>query len=323
VSHHVTGDEGLEGEESVETVGVIGVGAMGSAFVERFRAAGLRTLVYDVSPVAMERAAALGAEPCPSPAAVGKAADVVDVMVRTDRQMLDCTLGEGGVLQGLTAGKVLLLHSTVHPRTTRTVAAAAQSRGIEVADACIGGIPEVVRAGEADILLGAEPALEARIRPHLLRLGKAVYHMGPVGCGNVAKLMKNLVVVPQSLIIGEALRIGEASGIPYQRGLAMLKQMPSAFERPDEAFDPRDPRSAQGGQRNLFEQVLPPVSALADEYELDVRLLRLLAAGCQPRSEAVAEAAPAGLAGMNGHATAVGTGRVRPRRAARGSSGSN
>src|SRR5262249_15674385 len=75
------------GEERVSTVGVVGVGAMGTVMVERFLAVGLRTVVYDVSAPALERAVALGAEPRSSPAHVGQVADVVDVMVRTDDEM--------------------------------------------------------------------------------------------------------------------------------------------------------------------------------------------------------------------------------------------
>jgi 3-hydroxyisobutyrate dehydrogenase-like beta-hydroxyacid dehydrogenase len=267
---------------------------MGSVFVERFRAAGLRTVVYDVSAAAVERAVALGAESCASPEEVGATADVVDVMVRTDQQMLDCVLGDRGILQGLTPGKVLLLHSTVHPRTTRAIAVAASPRGVDVADACIGGIPEVLRAGDADILVGAAPEVLERVRPHLLRLGKEVFHMGPVGCGNVAKLMKNLVGVSERLIIGEALEIGEAAGIPYTQGLALLRHQPLALDRPDETFDPRDAAPAQGGHRNLFEQILPPIHRLADELELDVPLTRLLADGCGalPRAATGAESTP-------------------------------
>src|SRR5262245_11831446 len=110
------------GERQMDTTGVVGVGAMGSVIVERLVEAGRQVAAYDVSAAALERAVALGAQPCASPADVGRAADVVGVMVRTDAQMLDCVLGDDGVLDGLAEGKVLLLHSTIHPSTTRQIA---------------------------------------------------------------------------------------------------------------------------------------------------------------------------------------------------------
>ena len=89
------------------------------------------------------------------------------------------------------------------------------------------------------------------------------------------------IIVSQRLIIGEALAIGQASGIPYERGLAMLRHMPAVLDLPDVTFDPADAGPAQGGHRNLFEQILPPAGRLVDELELDAPLTRLLAAGCE------------------------------------------
>ena len=67
------------------TAAVIGVGAMGSAFVERFHAAGLQTVVYDVAPAAVERAVAAGSRAAASPAEAARLADIVDVMVLNDQ----------------------------------------------------------------------------------------------------------------------------------------------------------------------------------------------------------------------------------------------
>src|SRR5947209_5506065 len=77
-----------EGGESMDVAGVVGLGAMGSVFVERFVAAGVKTLAFDLSQSAMQHAQALGAEPYPSAAELAQGADIVDIMVRTDAQML-------------------------------------------------------------------------------------------------------------------------------------------------------------------------------------------------------------------------------------------
>src|SRR5947209_20470718 len=106
----------------MQTVGVVGAGAMGTVIVERFLAAGLRVGVYDVSAEARQRAAGLGAVVAPSPSALAAQADWMSVMVRTDAQMLDSVLGSEGVLEGQRPSAPLLLHSTIHPRTTREIA---------------------------------------------------------------------------------------------------------------------------------------------------------------------------------------------------------
>jgi 3-hydroxyisobutyrate dehydrogenase-like beta-hydroxyacid dehydrogenase len=264
----------------VVTAGVVGVGAMGAVIVERHRGAGLRVLAYDVSDAAMALAATLGAETCASPAAVGQAADVVGVMVRTGDQMLDAVLGDDGVLAGLSEGKVLLLHSTIHPGVTRQIAAAAQAKGVDVLDACISARPDDFRAGEAACIVGGDPRVVERVRAHLEQLGR-IYYMGPLGAGNVAKIVHNLVVVSQRLILHEALQISEAAGIPYTDELDLLRRMPPALNAPDEALNPQA-WTPVGHAGNLFEQILPPASRLVEELELDVPITRLLASEGNP-----------------------------------------
>jgi 3-hydroxyisobutyrate dehydrogenase-like beta-hydroxyacid dehydrogenase len=204
-------------------VGLIGVGAMGSAFVERFHQAGLDTVVYDVSAAALERAAGSGARPAGSPAEVAERSDIVGVMVLNDEQVLDCVSGAGGVLAAMSPGKILLLHSTIHPNTTKRVAALAAERGVRVADACITGRPPVVRAGRAVCILGADDDLAALVEPHLLHLARVVMHMGPLGAGNAAKIVKNMITASERLVIGEGLRVAEAAGVPYLRLLELLR----------------------------------------------------------------------------------------------------
>src|SRR5262249_1615039 len=132
---------------SMETVGMVGVGAMGSALLERLRLADVSATVYDVAPAALERAGAQGATCAGSAAAVARAATLVDVVVRTDQEVQDAVLGPDGVLAGAAPGTLVLLHSTILPQTTRAVAEAARPRGVEVIDACMVGVPRVVRAG--------------------------------------------------------------------------------------------------------------------------------------------------------------------------------
>src|SRR5437588_568190 len=81
------------------------------------------------------------------------------------------------------------------------VAEAARPRGVEVVDACMVGVPRVVRAGNLSFVVGGPPELFERARPHLLCMGKQALHVGPLGAGNAAKLIKNLVTGAEALVI--------------------------------------------------------------------------------------------------------------------------
>ena len=94
----------------MEKVGMVGVGAMGSALLERLRLAGESVLAYDIAPEALDRARALDASVAESSAAVARASTIVDVVVRSEQDVLDATLGRGGVLEGAAPGTLVLLH---------------------------------------------------------------------------------------------------------------------------------------------------------------------------------------------------------------------
>ena len=270
------------------TAAVIGVGAMGTAFVERFHQAGVETVVYDVSQSAIDRAVALGSRAASSPAEAAKQADVVDVMVLNDEQVIEVVLGANGVLEGLAAGKVLLLHSTIHPRTTLTVAESTAKRGVELADACITGRPPIVRAGNATCILGAPDNLVERITPHLLHLAKQVRHMGPLGAGNASKIVKNMITGSERLVIAEGLRIAEAAGVPYPKILELLRTAwhESVVEHWKDVFDANGASTDPVPSEVLFGKDIPLAEELAVGYGVDVPIVRELAAAGRRLQEA-------------------------------------
>ena len=264
----------------MEAVGLVGVGAMGRALLERLRLAGTMPTAYDVAPAACEAAQALGATVVDSPARVAEASTLVGVVVDDDRQVLDTTLGPNGVLAGARPDTLLLLHSTIHPRTTWTVAEAARARDVAVVDACMAGVPRAVRAGEVDFLVGGEAAAVERARPHLLRLGRQVLHLGPLGAGNVAELVKNLVSGSERLVIHEAISIAQAAGLPYPRALDMLRQVytGSVLERWEEIFDPSGANPRPRISPNIADKDLALAVELAHEHGVDVPIAEQLAA---------------------------------------------
>jgi 3-hydroxyisobutyrate dehydrogenase len=264
----------------METVGMIGVGAMGNALIERLRLAHVEPVVYDVSPEAVDAARALGAEPVASPAVLARASTIIDVVVRSDDDVLDCMLGEQGVLEGALPDSLVLLHGTVLPQTTRRVAEAAEKRDVRVIDACMLGVPDTVRRGEMTFLVGGPDDLVERARPHLLTMGRAVRHMGPLGAGNVAKLVHNLKGGAETLLLYEIARLSEAEGLPYAETLEMLQDTAggSAIARWRTTFDPSglDPRPRIG--HNVMSKDVPLAAELAALSGADLPIIRELGA---------------------------------------------
>ena len=79
-----------------------------------------------------------------------------------------------------------------------------------------------------------------RARPHLLKMSKEVFHMGPLGTGAVGKLIVNMLGGAETLIVHEALQIGLAGDIPYQKALELMRRVGhnSVLNRWQRTFDP-------------------------------------------------------------------------------------
>lgn len=263
----------------MERVGLIGAGAMGLALLERLKLAGVRATVYDCHPPALDAARLLGCDIASSAADVAGQSTLIDVVVRTDEDVVECVTGLNGVLESAVAGTLVLIHSSILPQTVQHVEAAAKEKSVFVIDACMTGVPATVRAGELCFVVGGAEEPVTRAEPHLLKLGKEMMHMGPIGTGAVAKLIKNMVSGSETLIVHEAIQIGLAGGIPYPQALEMMRRIghDGVLNRWQKTFDPsgEDPLPKAG--RNVMSKDIPLAAELARRYGIDVPLTQELA----------------------------------------------
>lgn len=264
----------------METIGMIGTGAMGLALLERLKLAGVADVVcYDAYAPALADARKLGFTAVSNVVEVAKRATLIDVVVRTDQDMLDCMLGPNGVIEAAAPGTLALLHSSILPQTVTSVEGAARAKGVHVIDACMTGVPNTVRAGKLSFVVGGPEDLVERAKPHLLKMSQEVFHMGPIGTGAVGKLIKNMLGGAETLIVHEALQIGIAGGIPYPKALEMMRRIghDSVLNRWQNTFDPSgsDPLPRSG--RNVLNKDIPLVAELARLLDTDTPITQQLA----------------------------------------------
>jgi len=265
----------------MEKVGMIGTGAMGLALLERLKLAGEKDVVcYDVFAPALDSATALGYRAANNAADLAKQATLIDIVVRTDQDMLDCVLGSNGILETAEPGTLLLLHSSILPHTVKKVAEAARAEGVHAVDACMTGVPDTVRAGNLSFVVGGADEDVERAKSHLLKMSQEVFHMGPIGTGAVGKLIKNMLGGAETLIVHEAIQIGIAGGIPYPKALEMMRRIghDSVLNRWQRTFDSSgsDPMPRSG--RNVLNKDIPLVAELARLLGTDTPITQQLAA---------------------------------------------
>ena len=264
----------------MEKIGFVGTGAMGSALLSRLKLANVTATAFDIAPAAMEAARKEGAQTAPSAKAVAQASTIIDVVVRTDQDVLDCTMGEDGILAGAAPGTLVLLHSTIRPTTTKKIAQAAAETRVYVIDACMTAVPSAVRQGGLTFLVGGQKALFDRAKPHLMNMAKDAVHMGPLGCGNVTKLFKNMVTASEALIVYEALQIGKAAGIDYKAALDLMQKTKSqhVLDRWDMRFDLTGGSLKFNAGTNLYDKDLPLAAEVGKALGASIPVTEQLAA---------------------------------------------
>jgi 3-hydroxyisobutyrate dehydrogenase len=264
----------------MEKIGFVGTGAMGSALLSRLKLANVQATAFDIAPAAIEAARKEGAQTATSAKAVAQASTIVDVVVRTDQEVLDCTIGKDGILEGAAPGTLVLLHSTIRPTTTKKVAQAAAETRVYVIDACMTAVPSAVRQGGLTFLVGGQKALFDRAKPHLMNMAKDAVHMGPLGCGNVTKLFKNMVTASEALIVYEALQIGKAAGIDYKAALDLMQKTKSqhVLERWDMRFDLSGGDLKFNAGTNLYDKDLPLAAEVGTALGATIPVTEQLAA---------------------------------------------
>ena len=263
----------------MEKIGFVGTGAMGSALLSRLKLANVVATAFDIAPAAMEAARKEGAETAPSAKAVAQASTIIDVVVRTDQEVLECMLGKDGVLEGAAPGALVLLHSTIRPTTTKKVAEAAADKRVNVIDACMTAIPSVVRQGGLTFLVGGQKAFFDRAKPHLMNMAKDTVHMGPLGCGNVTKLFKNMVTASEALVVYEALQIAKAGGIPYKAALDLMQKTksPNILERWEMRYNLSGGDLKFNADTNLYDKDLPLAAEVGKSLGADIPVVEALA----------------------------------------------
>ncbi|HMI84677.1 MAG TPA: NAD(P)-dependent oxidoreductase [Polyangiaceae bacterium] len=197
-------------------IGFVGVGRMGAAMLQCVLDAGYRATLCDPS----EQATApfVAALPdrvgvAPTPRDTAEIADVTEVVVNTNEQVLEACLGSDGVLAGARPGSIVLVHSTISHDTLHRLGDAALKRGVHLLDAMVSGARGHLSVGNLAVMVGGDGEAFARAKPVMDTYGGLVLHLGPRGSGLDAKLAINLLRYLCMAAGQEATRLAESAGV--------------------------------------------------------------------------------------------------------------
>lgn len=215
------------------TVGFVGLGVMGGRIARHFLGPEITLTVYDVLPTRREALVAAGAREASSPAEVASGSDVVLTSLPTAAHVETVLFGPDGLAAGLSehGGRELVVIdlSTIGPAAAQELAGHAADAGITFIDAAVAQGHAQAEAGTLTILAGGDPAALDRCRPLLARTAQAVFHFGPPGSGQAAKLAYNLSGVVAVAGAAEGVRLLRGLGGDLATFLEMLETVDANF----------------------------------------------------------------------------------------------
>ncbi|WP_431681722.1 2-hydroxy-3-oxopropionate reductase [Kitasatospora sp. KL5] len=203
-------------------IAFIGLGIMGSPMAANLVKAGHHVTGYNLTQPQIDALVAAGGHGATGIADAVKDAEVVITMVPADPQVEEVILGEGGVLENVQPGTLVIDMSSITPQTSIKVDAAARAKGVRTLDAPVSGGEAGAIEAVLSIMVGGAAEDFAEAKPLFDALGTTVIHVGPAGAGQTVKAANQLIVAVNIQVLAEAVVFLENAGVDLQAALEVL-----------------------------------------------------------------------------------------------------
>lgn len=197
----------------MEKIGFIGLGIMGQGMANRLLDAGYTVVVWNRTCDKAAEIAGKGALVADTPKQAADGADIVITMLADPLAIEDVVMRQGGVIEGLKEGAILVDCSTVDPETSRMLADAAVKRGAGFLDSPVAGSKKAAEDGQLLLMVGGEKSTLDKVKPILECFSRKIVHAGKAGMGSQLKLCFNLMVAHMGAALSEALILGVKGGL--------------------------------------------------------------------------------------------------------------
>jgi 2-hydroxy-3-oxopropionate reductase len=242
-------------------IGFVGLGLMGRGMARNLLSAGFPVVGYDIDNGKMEALTGNGFEKIASPEAFPSLVDVIILSLPNSAVVNDVVADSLKLFEVETHGLILIDTTTADPVISEALALRLRERGIEMLDATISGTSKMCAEKDVTFMVGGHEDTFKECEPILSVLGEKIFYMGGNGSGALAKLVVNLVLGLNRMVLAEGLCLAKKAGMDPQRTLELLKES-AAYSK---AMD-------QKGQKMVDKDLLLPEGKLAFHLK-DVRLM--------------------------------------------------
>ncbi len=256
-------------------IAFLGTGLMGAPMCQNLLSAGLPLTVWNRSLAKAEPLAKRGAVVADSPQSAVADADVVITML-SDGPAVSAVMFEQGAADAIREGATHIDMSSIGADEAIEHAKRHAERGVRYLDSPVSGGTRGASAGELAIMAGGDAETFAAMQPVFAALGQAT-HVGPNGCGQLAKLANQIIVAITIGAVSEALILAGGGGADrakvreaLQGGFASSRILTEHGQRMvDRAFEP-------GGPAKFQLKDLHNALSAADRLDLELPITKLL-----------------------------------------------
>lgn len=203
-------------------IGFIGLGNMGYPMAGHLQKAGFQVSVYNRSPnKRLAWQSEFGGQQVENPQQL-RHCNVIISCVGNDRDVLDLFSGPDGLMPLCPAGTLFIDHTTIAADTARNLAQTAAQHKQTFVDAPVSGGQQGAINATLTIMCGAEQAHFAQALEFLSCYGKKIEHMGPVGSGQLTKMVNQICVAGLIEALAEGIHFGQSAGLDMHKVMALL-----------------------------------------------------------------------------------------------------
>lgn len=199
------------------------MGLMGIPMSCRLLAAGYSVSVWNRNPQKTHTPASQGAEVASSIAQLCNNVDIIMLCVSDTAAVQEIVSSCDGLLENLTAGKIVIDFSSIDPEATRELAVQVASKSCSWLDTPVSGGVAGAEQGTLAIMAGGDADVLDSVRPILQILSQSITRMGDVGAGQVTKICNQMIVSCNVLVMAEVMALAEKSGVDSRQIPQALK----------------------------------------------------------------------------------------------------
>ena len=217
----------------------IGLGVMGYPMAGYIKEKGGHDLVvYNRTAAKADKwAEQYGGETAATPAEAAKDADFVFICVGNDADLRDVTLGPDGAFSTLKSGAIVVDNTTASADIARELHTAAKDKGAEFLDAPVSGGQAGAENGVLTVMIGGDSDVFAKAEPVIGCYARAANLIGPVGSGQLTKMVNQICIAGLVQALSEALHFAKTAGLDVpkvidtiSKGAAQSWQMENRWE---------------------------------------------------------------------------------------------